>query len=95
MSILVVDINALHALRAQCATLRDAFGGGDKVVRHTINAVGPAHITDVLRDFESHWEDGHAKVRKHLDGLLKRVDAAIRQYEHSEHDLRRQLEEPR
>ncbi len=80
MSTIVVDLNALRHLRARCAALRDAFGSGDRTVRSTIEAIGPARVTSELGHFESHWQDGHDKVRKHLDGMLQRLDGAIKQY---------------
>ena len=92
MSTFIVDIAALHALRSRCATVRHAFDNGGRLSHIAIDTIGPTQITEVLHDFEHHWHDGHAKVRRHLDAMSHRLDSSIQQYEHTEHAVRQSID---
>jgi hypothetical protein len=94
MGSLRVDLDVLHQLQGRCQTLNQQFDDGshDRVAG-LIEQVGSSRLRDALAEFEDHWSDGRAKVKRHLDGLVERLGSAIEQYEHTESELTRQLAE--
>ena len=91
MSVVVVDLQRLQELRRQCAVLNDAFAERDHTVDAVVDSIGGQRMSDTIRGFESHWGEGHSKVRNHLNGMLARLDVAIATYRDCESELSLQI----
>jgi hypothetical protein len=88
MSDIVADLAALRGLRDKCVELATLFEDEthDGWSRQ-VDEVGTERLRSALAGFEHHWKDGRTKVKRHLQALTERVQAAIEQYEQTEGDL--------
>ncbi len=91
MSLTIVDLQRLQELRRQCSVLNDAFASRDHTIDSYADDIGSPRLTNTIRNFESHWNDGHSKIRNHLDAMLARLDTAIAAYRDCETALIEQV----
>ena len=91
---LEVDITALRALEQRCRTLSKTFDDDthNRVVG-LIRQVRAPRLRNALDDFEEHGEDGREQVKRLLEGLVERLKGAIEQYELTEGDLVKQIDQ--
>ena len=84
---MIRDIGALEETLNQLRQIKDALDSVKDDVNSYDADLGSERLEDALERFVDGWRDGRKKILGSLEGTVKRLEAAIAEYESLEREI--------
>lgn len=84
MSSYRVSPDSLRALASRLDGIHSELMATGAVIGGYSGLLGSAAVEQALEDFFKNWSDGMHKIDGHLDGVVKRLEAAADAYEETD-----------